>query len=97
MIKIGVLGYGYWGPSLVRNFIVQLRINYRAGDMWAPHLDSTEALKLEVQEFVSAIQGGHQPLTDGQAGLKVVRVLETATASMALRGQVLEIPTGALA
>jgi predicted dehydrogenase len=75
----------------------QLRINYRAGDMWAPHLDSTEALKLEVQEFVSAIRGGHQPLTDGQAGLKVVRVLETATASMALRGQVLEIPTGALA
>jgi hypothetical protein len=21
MIKIGVLGYGYWGPNLVRNFI----------------------------------------------------------------------------
>jgi len=75
----------------------QLRINYRAGDMWAPHIEATEALKLEVQEFASAIKAGRKPLTDGEAGLKVVRILETATESMARRGQVLEIAKGVLA
>jgi predicted dehydrogenase len=70
--------------------VYQLRINYRAGDMWAPRLDNTEALKVEVQEFVDAITGGRKPLTDGESGLRVVRVLEAATRSMALRGQVVE-------
>jgi hypothetical protein len=67
----------------------QLRINYRAGDMWAPHR-IVQGAETGGAENLSVICG-HQPLTDGQAGLKVVRVLETATASMALRGQVLEI------
>lgn len=75
----------------------QLRVNYRAGDMWAPRMDTTEALKLEVQEFVDAISAGRKPLTDGKAGLRVVRVLEAATQSMALRGRVVELATGVTA
>jgi predicted dehydrogenase len=72
----------------------QLRVNYRAGDMWAPRIDNTEALKVEVQEFVDAIQADREPLTGGEAGLKVVRILEAATYSMAVRGQVVELPKG---
>jgi predicted dehydrogenase len=72
----------------------QLRVNYRAGDMWAPRIDNTEALKVEVQEFVDAIRAGRQPLTGGEAGLKVVRILEAATHSMAVRGQVVELAQG---
>ncbi len=68
----------------------QLLVSYRAGDMWAPRIDNTEALKVEVQEFVDAIQAGRRPLTDGEAGLQVVRILEAATHSMAVRGQVVE-------
>jgi len=74
--------------------VYQLRINYRAGDMWAPRLDNTEALRVEVQEFVDAIKVGRRPLTDGDAGLRVVRILEAATQSMALRGQVVELSKG---
>jgi hypothetical protein len=33
------------------------------------------------------------PLTDGQAGLRVVRVLEAATQSLAQRGRVVELET----
>lgn len=73
----------------------QLRINYRAGDMWAPRLDNTEALKVEMQEFVEAVSAGRKPLTDGESGLRVVRILEAATESMARRGQVVELAKGA--
>jgi predicted dehydrogenase len=72
----------------------QLLVSYRAGDMWAPRIDMTEALKVEVQEFVDAIEAGRRPLTDGQAGLQVVRILEAATQSMAVRGQVVEFAQG---
>jgi predicted dehydrogenase len=63
--------------------------------MWAPRTDNNEALKMVVQEFVDAIDTGRAPLTDGEAGLKIVRILEAATHSMAFRGQVLELARGA--
>jgi predicted dehydrogenase len=72
----------------------QLLVSYRAGDMWAPRIDSTEALTVEVKEFVQAIETGRRPLTDGEAGWKVVRILEAATQSMAVRGQVVEFARG---
>jgi predicted dehydrogenase len=72
----------------------RLRVSYRAGDMWAPRTDTTEALKTAVQEFIDAITAGRQPLTDGQVGLRVVRILEAATQSMALRGRVVELSKG---
>ena len=62
-------------------------VGYRTGDMWAPQLDMTEALSLELRQFVDCIEHEHRRrLTDGQAGLRVVRILEAATQSMAERG-----------
>ena len=57
--------------------------NYRAGDMYAPKLDGTEALKREAQHFVDCIRGTDTPLVDGQAGLDVVRILEACDKSIA--------------
>ncbi len=74
--------------------IYRMRISYRAGDMWAPNLDPTEALKLEVNEFIDSIEQGRRPLTDGEAGLSVVRVLEAATESLAQRGRLVELKKG---
>jgi predicted dehydrogenase len=62
-------------------------ISYRTGDMWAPQLETMEALKVEAQHFIQCIQKGERPLTDGRAGLRVVRILEAATHSMSERGQ----------
>jgi predicted dehydrogenase len=71
--------------------VYQMLIGYRTGDMWAPHLGATEALRVEADEFVRSIQGGEPPATDGPAGLRVVEILEAATRSMAERGRPVEL------
>ncbi|MFN8094494.1 MAG: Gfo/Idh/MocA family oxidoreductase [Vicinamibacteria bacterium] len=72
--------------------LYQMRIGYRTGDMWAPRLDTTEALRVEADEFVRAIRDGAPTATDGAAGLRVVEVLEAATRSMAERGRPVPLP-----
>jgi len=64
----------------------QLRIGYRAGDMWAPHLAAKEALQTEVEHFVDCIRNGAAPLCDGASGLRVIEVLEAASRSVAQQG-----------
>ena len=71
----------------------QMRIGYRAGDMFAPRLDITEALGTELGEFVTCIEQGTKPIADGEAGLRVVRILEAATRSMAQGGTMVKLPT----
>jgi predicted dehydrogenase len=69
----------------------QLLIGYRAGDMWAPRLEITEALHTEALHFIHCIRQGDRPITDGQAGLRVVRILEAATQSMKQQGQLVKL------
>src|SRR5579859_5989775 len=69
-------------------------VGYRSGDMLAPQLSLTEALRVEIQHFDDCIRSGRQPLTDGAAGLRVVKVLEAAMESLAQRGQPVEIESG---
>ncbi|MDR6755325.1 putative dehydrogenase [Mycoplana sp. BE70] len=71
--------------------VYQMLVGYRTGDMYAPQLDMTEALGRELRQFVSCIDGDAQPTTDGLAGLRVVRILEAATQSLAQRGRVVEL------
>ena len=60
----------------------QTLVSYRTGDVWAPKLDATEALRHVVAEFVDSIRVGRRPLTDGESGLRVVRILEAAQESI---------------
>ena len=71
--------------------VYKMLVGYRAGDMWAPQLDMTEALKTEALHFIRCIDKGERPITDGEAGLRVVRILEAATQSMAERGRLVEL------
>lgn len=64
----------------------QLQVGYRAGDMWAPRLDNIEALRVETQHFIDCILSGQRPRSDGQAGLRLVRILEAASLSLTRRG-----------
>ncbi|GFO64463.1 Gfo/Idh/MocA family oxidoreductase [Geomonas paludis] len=59
---------------------------YRSGDMWAPKVPEGEALKKEVQYFLSCISNDITPINDGRAGLRVVRVLEAIKESLKWRG-----------
>lgn len=65
----------------------QRRIAYRIGDMVAPALREREALATMFEEFASSIRDGRAPLTDGWAGLRVLKVLEAARTSMAEGGR----------
>ena len=65
----------------------QLRIEYRAGDMWAPHIAAKEALQTEVQHFIDCIRNGTTPISSGLSGLKVVQLLEAASRSIREQGK----------
>lgn len=67
--------------------VYRLKVGYRTGDMYAPKLDATEALAVEVAHFADCIENQKTPLTDGHAGLRIVKVLEAATRSMRERGR----------
>ena len=69
----------------------RMLIDYRTGDMCAPQLDITEALKTEAKHFISCVETGQPTMTDGEAGLRVVRILEAATESIAQRGRIVEL------
>lgn len=67
--------------------IYKALVQYRIGDMYAPKLDQTEALKLECEHFIDCIQNGQKPITDGIAGLRVVKILENAEKSIKNNGE----------
>jgi predicted dehydrogenase len=65
----------------------QFRIGYRAGDMWAPHISTKEALQTEVEHFVECVRTGALPVSNAMSGLRVIEVLEAASRSIADRGK----------
>lgn len=72
----------------------QLLVGYRTGDMWAPQLSLIEALRVEAVHFLECIEQHREPLTDGQAGLRVVRILKGASLSLAQQGRPVELRWG---
>jgi predicted dehydrogenase len=69
---------------------------YRAGDVFIPKLDRTEALEVEGAHFLDCIRHGRKPLTGGAEGLAVVRILEAAEQSLNANSELvsLEISDG---
>jgi predicted dehydrogenase len=75
--------------------VYQMLVGYRAGDMWSPQLAVAEALHTEAAHFIECIRSGRTPETDGEAGLRVVRLLEAASQSMAQQGRPVAVSHGA--
>ena len=71
--------------------VYKLLVSYRSGDMWAPKVEQTEALKAEITHFMDCISTNRAPINDGHAGLRVVRLLEAAEHSLKARGKLVEI------
>lgn len=71
--------------------IHDLLVNYRSGDVWAPKLDQSEALKLEMQYFVDCVNKDKTPFNDGLAGLRVVKMLEACSESLGNNGRMIEL------
>jgi predicted dehydrogenase len=71
--------------------IQEMRVGYRTGDMWAPKLDASEALRIEGDHFIDCIERGETPQTDGRLGVRVVELIEAATSSMRGRGEAVHV------
>src|SRR5712692_6005370 len=65
----------------------ELRRSYRSGEIRSPHIAITEALQLEMRHFIECVRDGTRPRSDGEAGLRVVRVLEAGMRSLREGGQ----------
>lgn len=64
----------------------RLLVSYRSADMYAPRVDDSEALAMMVKEFAEAIAHNRPALTDGEAGLRVLRILEATQRSIKADG-----------
>ncbi len=64
----------------------EFHYSYHYGDIYIPYLKQEEPLKAECQHFLECIEKGQAPLTSGNEGLELVRVLEAASASLRAQG-----------
>ncbi len=71
-------GVHYTEPTTFEEF----ELTYHTGDIVAPRLDTTEPLRAEALHFLECVETGRPPLSDGAAGLRVVKVLEAAEESL---------------
>jgi predicted dehydrogenase len=64
----------------------ELRRSYRSGDIRSPRIADTEALQMEMRHFIDCVNTGVRPRSDGEAGLRVVRVLDAGMRSLRAGG-----------
>jgi len=74
-----------------REGVYNTLVQYRTGDMLSPKLDQEEALAVATRHFLDCILNNRTPITDGQEGLNVVRVLEASAVSVKNRGRLVEL------
>jgi predicted dehydrogenase len=74
-----------------RQGLYDLLVSYRSGDMWAPKVEQSEALKVELNHFVECVTNDRVPMNDGVAGARVVKLLEAAEQSLKERGRAVAV------
>ena len=69
----------------------EFQLRLRAGDMYIPEIDFVEPLKVECSHFIDCIVTRKKPLTDGEEGLRGVKILEAAQQSLKKDGAAVKI------
>lgn len=64
----------------------EFHYSYHYGDSYIPHIKQEEPLRALCQHFVDCIGSGSKPLSSGQEGLELVRILEAASMSLRSNG-----------
>lgn len=67
---------------------------YHYGDIYSPYLKNEEPLKTECSHFLDCIRTGKTPISSGQNGLAVVRILEASSASIKRDGSPIALVDG---
>ncbi len=84
--KIKIYDKGVDRPPYSDTF-EQFRLSYRYGEVTSPRVANDEPLHLECAHFIECIREGKQPRSSGEAGLKIVRILEKAQLSLLNGGE----------
>jgi predicted dehydrogenase len=79
--KIRIYDKGVTRPYETDRF-QDFHLTYRYGDLKVPYIPHEEPLRNQCAHFLSCIQTGTSPQSDGRIGLKVVRILEQADRSL---------------
>jgi predicted dehydrogenase len=66
------------------------QLTYRYGDIVSPYVAPNEPLRIQLQEFVAAMHGAAEPVSDGRLGLDIVTLLEAAERSWRENGVAVE-------
>lgn len=74
-----------------REGVYNTLVQYRTGDMISPKLEQQEALAVGTRHFLDCIIENKRPMTDGQAGLNVVRILEASEISIKNQGRLVPL------
>ena len=69
----------------------EFQYKLHSGDIHIPKIDMTEPLRNECAHFVECVNKGSRPRTDGESGLRVIKVLEAAHRSLEQRGVPVEV------
>ncbi|PIP14066.1 MAG: oxidoreductase [bacterium (Candidatus Stahlbacteria) CG23_combo_of_CG06-09_8_20_14_all_34_7] len=56
----------------------EYQLTYRTGDMYAPRIDTSEPLIVEMESFLEAVKTRENPESDGDFGLRIVKTIELA-------------------
>jgi len=83
--KIKIYDKGVETPPYTDTY-ADFQCSYRYGNIVIPHIQLVEPLRAECQHFIDSVANGTQPQSDGMVGLRIVKVLETAQASLSNGG-----------
>jgi predicted dehydrogenase len=87
--------YGNWpGPDRRRKrrrTEAEFRASYRNGPESKIPVEWSEPLQAECQHFINSIRNGSAPFSDGEHGLKIIKILESAQRSLVNGGLELTI------
>lgn len=64
---------------------------YHYGDMYAPYIRQEEPLKTECQDFLDCIRTGREPVSGGERGTALVKILEASSKSLRRGGAPVEV------
>jgi predicted dehydrogenase len=64
----------------------QVLVSYRSGDVWSPNVSNEEPLSRMTKHFAACIKESKRSITDGESGLRVVKILDAAQRSIKAQG-----------
>lgn len=79
--KVKIYDKGVLVPD-PHNSFGEFQLSYRYGDITIPRLRQEEPLKVELSHFLECIREDKKPLTDGENGYEVVRIIEKINESL---------------